>query len=196
MLHRNIARAPSVSAGKGQAARLSLADHVGLCSSSVHRAGARERMGDQMLEWMLMPIRRYADFKGRSRRKEFWLFQLLNFLVQVVLIGPLYYALISSMVAMRGMDESGNFESSAAGAMQWSDHPIAVGMAALGLLWGLFVLIPGIAVTVRRLHDIGRNGWWILIAFTIIGIIVLIVFYATDSEKATNQYGEYIAPTA
>jgi uncharacterized membrane protein YhaH (DUF805 family) len=53
-----------------------------------------------------------------------------------------------------------------------------------------------LAATVRRLHDIGRTGWWILIAFTIIGIIVLIVFYATDSEKATNQYGEYVAPTA
>jgi uncharacterized membrane protein YhaH (DUF805 family) len=58
------------------------------------------------------------------------------------------------------------------------------------------LFLPLLAATVRRLHDIGRTGWWILIAFTIIGIIVLIVFYATDSEKATNQYGEYVAPTA
>jgi uncharacterized membrane protein YhaH (DUF805 family) len=60
----------------------------------------------------------------------------------------------------------------------------------------LVLFLPLLAATVRRLHDIGRTGWWILIAFTIIGIIVLIVFYATDSEKATNQYGEYSAPTA
>lgn len=151
-----------------------------------------------MLEWMLMPIRRYADFKGRSRRKEFWLFQLLNFLVQVVLIGPLYYALISSMVAMRGMDESGNFESSAAGAMQWSDHPIAVGMAVLGLLWGLFVLIPGIAVTVRRLHDRDMSGWWYLglIVASIIPFVGLIagiaflVILCLEGTKGPNRFGD------
>ena len=72
---------------------------------------------------------------------------------------------------------------------------MAVGAGIAGVV-SLVLFLPLLAATVRRLHDIGRNGWWILIAFTIIGIIVLIVFYATDSEKATNQYGEYIAPTA
>ena len=57
------------------------------------------------------------------------------------------------------------------------------------------MILPLWAAGARRLHDIGRTGWWQLIAFTIIGIIVLIVWYATDSEKAANQYGEYVAPT-
>ena len=72
---------------------------------------------------------------------------------------------------------------------------MAVGAGTAGVV-SLVLFLPLLAATVRRLHDIGRTGWWILIAFTIIGIIVLIVFYATDSEKATNQYGDYVAPTA
>ena len=72
---------------------------------------------------------------------------------------------------------------------------MAVGAGVAGVV-SLVLFLPLLAATVRRLHDIGRTGWWILIAFTVIGIIVLIVFYATDSEKAANQYGEYVAPTA
>jgi uncharacterized membrane protein YhaH (DUF805 family) len=72
---------------------------------------------------------------------------------------------------------------------------MAVGAGVAGVV-SLVLFLPLLAATVRRLHDIGRTGWWILIAFTLIGIIVLIVFYATDSEKAANQYGEYVAPTA
>ena len=72
---------------------------------------------------------------------------------------------------------------------------MAVG-AGVAAVVSLVLFLPLLAATVRRLHDIGRTGWWILIAITIIGIIVLIVFYATDSEKATNQYGDYVAPTA
>ena len=72
---------------------------------------------------------------------------------------------------------------------------MAVGAGVAGVV-SLVLFLPLLAATVRRLHDIGRTGWWILIAFTLIGIIVLIVFYATDSEKAANKYGAYVAPTA
>jgi uncharacterized membrane protein YhaH (DUF805 family) len=58
-------------------------------------------------------------------------------------------------------------------------------------LYSLAVLIPGIAVTVRRLHDIGRNGWWFFLALVpIIGTIVLIVFMVKDSQPGENQYGQ------
>lgn len=150
-----------------------------------------------MLEWMLMPIRRYADFKGRSRRKEFWLFQLLNFTVSVVLFGPFYYALISSMMATGGMVEPGSYEAPAAGTMQWADHPIAVGLAALGALWALFVFIPGLAVTVRRLHDRDMSGWWYLgmvLAswIPLIGLIVGIAFLVIlclEGTRGPNRFG-------
>ncbi len=72
---------------------------------------------------------------------------------------------------------------------------MAVGVSIAGIV-SIAMILPLWAAGARRLHDIGRTGWWQLIAFTLIGIIVLIVFYATDSEKAANKYGEYIAPTA
>lgn len=58
-------------------------------------------------------------------------------------------------------------------------------------LVSLVFLVPTLAAGSRRLHDIGRTGWWQLLAFTVIGIIVLIIWYATDSEKAPNRYGDY-----
>lgn len=66
-------------------------------------------------------------------------------------------------------------------------------MAGLGLLGGLYslaVLIPSLAVSVRRLHDTSRSGWWLLIALIpLVGAIVLIVFMAQDSKPGENQYG-------
>lgn len=64
------------------------------------------------------------------------------------------------------------------------------GPGVIGLLYSLSVLIPGIAVSVRRLHDTERSGWWLLIAFVpIIGAIVLLVFMVQDSKSGQNQYG-------
>lgn len=64
------------------------------------------------------------------------------------------------------------------------------GPGVLGALYSLGVLIPGIAVAVRRLHDTGRSGWWLLVAFVpIIGGIALLVFMVLDSEPGQNQFG-------
>ncbi|MCW2648309.1 MAG: hypothetical protein JWP07_4418 [Pseudonocardiales bacterium] len=66
----------------------------------------------------------------------------------------------------------------------------AIGSTILGILVTLALLLPGIAVTIRRLHDTGRSGWWILIALVpLIGAIVLIVFACQDSQGGVNQYG-------
>lgn len=66
----------------------------------------------------------------------------------------------------------------------------ALGIALLGTLYSLAVLLPSVAVAIRRLHDTGRTGWWLLIGFIpIIGWIVLIIFYAQDSQPGPNQYG-------
>jgi uncharacterized membrane protein YhaH (DUF805 family) len=66
----------------------------------------------------------------------------------------------------------------------------AMGSVIFGLIVGLGLLIPSLAVGVRRLHDTGRSGWWLLIAFVpLVGAIVLIVFFCTDSQQGTNQYG-------
>jgi uncharacterized membrane protein YhaH (DUF805 family) len=67
---------------------------------------------------------------------------------------------------------------------------LAIGAQVLTLIYSLAVLIPGLAVGVRRLHDTGKTGWWLLIGLIpIVGIIVLIVFWATDGTPGVNQYG-------
>jgi len=61
---------------------------------------------------------------------------------------------------------------------------------ALGILYNLAVLVPGVGVGIRRLHDTDRSGWWILIALIpVIGIIILIVFLAQEGKPGQNQYG-------
>jgi uncharacterized membrane protein YhaH (DUF805 family) len=66
-----------------------------------------------------------------------------------------------------------------------------IGLAGiLSLIYALAVLVPGLAVGIRRLHDTGKSGWWLLIALIpIVGIIVLIVFFAQDSTPGVNDYG-------
>ncbi|MER6123590.1 DUF805 domain-containing protein [Streptomyces sp. NPDC001795] len=66
----------------------------------------------------------------------------------------------------------------------------AAGTSILGLLYTLAVLLPGLGVTVRRLHDTGKSGWWILISLIpLVGTIILIVFLATDGQPEPNQHG-------
>lgn len=60
----------------------------------------------------------------------------------------------------------------------------------VNFIWGLAVLIPSLAVCVRRLHDTGRSGWWLLLALVPVVNLVLIYFYVCDSTPGTNEYGE------
>lgn len=101
------------------------------------------------MEWMLKPLKRYAEFSGRSRRMEYWMFQLFMFLV---------YLTVVILMMMVG------------GSALMSGDPTAIATAGgaamiLGLIYLVFALamfIPSLAVTVRRLHDTNRSGWWIL----------------------------------
>jgi len=111
--------------------------------------------------WKKVVLESYLKFDGRSRRAEFWWYFLANLIISIVL----------------------NIVDAAIG---WGS---GVGGVLSGL-YGLAVLLPGIAVGIRRLHDTGKSGWWLLIAFVpIVGIIVLVVFWATDSTPGANQYG-------
>ena len=104
---------------------------------------------------------KYADFTGRARRSEYWYFTLFNVLVSMILGG-----------LSRSGDSSLNI------------------FTMLSSLYSLAVLIPGLAVCCRRLHDIGRSGWWVLIALIpLVGAIILIVWYCRDSQPGVNDYG-------
>jgi uncharacterized membrane protein YhaH (DUF805 family) len=111
-------------------------------------------------------LRRFASFRGRSRRKEFLVFNGINlalFLVIIVVAAAFY-----------------NADNPAAGN--------ALVFAWLG--FGLVMLLPGAAVTVRRLHDTGKSGWWILYPLIpFIGIAALVQMALVDGEKNTNRYG-------
>lgn len=117
------------------------------------------------MEWMLMPVRRYADFSGRSRRQEFWMFQLGIFLLYIAV-------LVVSVVV---------------GAISETLSAIVMGIFSLAML-GL--IIPSLAVAVRRLHDQDKSGWMLLLGLIpLIGSIILLVFYCTDGTPGPNQYG-------
>jgi len=140
------------------------------------------------MHWMILPLKRYADFEGRSRRMEYWMFQLLNIIVSIVLAGPFAFAVISADLAAGG---------------QPVDEPLAamgaLGFASIGL-YGLYVLAiicPAIAVTVRRFHDRGLSGWWVL-GLTLGGMIPFIGFLASiasfiitllPGDQGTNRFG-------
>lgn len=115
------------------------------------------------MNWYLEVLKKYAVFNGRARRKEYWFFILFNIIISLLL------------VVIDGI--TGSFSPEA-------------GMGLLGGLYTLAVLIPSIAVSVRRLHDTGRSGWWVLVALVpLIGAIVLLVFMVQGSKAGQNQYG-------
>ena len=114
------------------------------------------------MSWYLAVLKKYAVFSGRARRKEYWMFFLFNLIITVAL------TLIEQMAGI-------------------APEP---GQSVLAGLYSLAVLIPGLAVAVRRLHDTGRSGWWLLIGLVpILGAIVLLIFLVLDSEPGENAYG-------
>ena len=113
---------------------------------------------------------RYAKFNGRATRSEYWFYMLFYFIL-AVLVGMIDTLLINPMLGATSQQAGeGGF---------------------LQIILALVLLVPSIAIGVRRLHDIGKSGWWLLIGLVpIIGALVLIYFYVTDSQVGSNLYGE------
>ena len=115
------------------------------------------------MEWYTGVIKKYAEFTGRARRQEYWMFVLINMLISAGI----------------GIVE-------AAGGLTYTDG----GGGPLTGLYGLFVLVPGIAVAVRRLHDTGRSGWYLLMALIpLIGWIFVLIALIQDGDTGVNAYG-------
>ncbi|MFJ9260573.1 DUF805 domain-containing protein [Streptomyces bacillaris] len=108
------------------------------------------------MDWYLAVLKNYAGFSGRARRKEFWMFALVSFVISIVL------SIIGSLISTD----------------------------ILSYIYSLAILIPSLAVAVRRLHDTSRSGWWLLIGLVpLVGFIVLIVFFASEGKQEPNQHG-------
>ena len=137
------------------------------------------------MEWMLMPLRRYAEFTGRSRRMEYWMFALLNGIVSVVLGG----LMVAGGFTLPGMDGSAAAPESP-GLLFW----LGGGLLAM---WVLAVIVPSVAVGVRRLHDRDMSGWWylgfiLLSMIPLVGIfasIAMIVIFFLPGTPGPNKYG-------
>ena len=124
------------------------------------------------MEWMFLPYKRYADFTGRSRRLEFWMFMLFCWLVGFV--G--FFALLAA---------SGPFNDAAGDA-----GPAFTVVGALLGLFGLGSIIPAVAVQVRRLHDQNMSGWIALInLIPYLGALVMLVLMCIRGTRGENQYG-------
>jgi len=115
------------------------------------------------MKWYLKVLRQYADFNGRARRTEYWMFILFN----------LIFASIATVLD--------NVLGLTIGEFPYG---------YLYFLYALAIIIPSLAVAVRRLHDIGKSGWMILVTLIpLIGAIWLLVLLVTDSKPGANQYG-------
>lgn len=115
------------------------------------------------MNWYFAVLRKYAQFQGRSRRKEFWYFTLINALISMAC------GLVDSTLQLPTLVE---------------------GYGVLAALYAAFAFIPTVAVTVRRLHDQDRTGWWALIMLIpIVGMLVLLYFMIQDSTSGVNRFG-------
>ncbi|MDV7140457.1 DUF805 domain-containing protein [Maribacter sp. TH_r10] len=116
------------------------------------------------MNWYLKVLNQYADFNGRARRKEYWMFVLFNVLFAFIAM------ILDNVLGIA-------FEN--------------IGYGPIYGLYGLAVFIPGLAVGVRRLHDTGKSGWMLLVGLIpIIGAIWLLVLMATDGDSGDNKYGQ------
>ena len=113
------------------------------------------------MEWYIKVLKQYADFSGRARRKEYWMFTLFNIIMMFVLMFVI---------------------------MMVKGSPAMLALATIA--YSLYIIIPSIAVVVRRLHDIGKSGWWYFIVLVpLVGGILLIVWLCTDSQADENNWG-------
>lgn len=114
------------------------------------------------MQWYLEVLKKYAVFEGRAHRTEFWMFVLVSVVISIVL------GIVDAIIG------------TTAGA----------GGGLLQGIYGLAVLIPSLAVGARRLHDIDRSGWWQLLGLIpLVGIIILIVWWAKEGDRGPNPHG-------
>ncbi len=105
-----------------------------------------------IMNWYLKVLKQYADFSGRARRKEYWMFFLFH---MIIMYGLIILAGVLELAAL----------------------------ATVSMIYTLAVLVPAIAVGVRRMHDAGKSGWYVLIP------IYSLILTLTDSEAGSNKWG-------
>ena len=127
------------------------------------------------MDQMFVPLKRYAEFTGRSRRKEFWTYFLMFWVVLLVLM------YLDSALGLGGK---------ATGYADETGVGFNMNGGLLSLVFALATLVPNIAVAVRRLHDVGKSGWMLMIAIIpIIGWFYILFLYLQPGTTGPNAYG-------
>ena len=122
------------------------------------------------MKWYLRVLRNYAVFKGRARRKEYWSFVFLNMFFGWAM------ALLATLLGIL-------INPSSLGSSDERTQMVAISSSLGMIVYGLFVLIPSVAVAVRRMHDTGRNGWWIFVP------LANLIFLCRRGQPHENPYG-------
>ncbi len=124
------------------------------------------------MKYYIAALKKYATFSGRSRRSEYWYFVLFNF-----------FASILAVFIDRALGTTFN-------VTDLNGDPVFFPYGYIYFIYAIFTLIPSLAVTIRRLHDVGKSGWFIfIILIPFVGAIWLLVLFFTDSKFGPNQYG-------
>ncbi|HWS24189.1 MAG TPA: DUF805 domain-containing protein [Anaerolineales bacterium] len=120
-----------------------------------------DQIKENFNRYFMSQLNPYFNFDGRLGRRDFWMFVLINFVISLLI------TLVFSSILRLGWVAS-----------------------SLSGIYSLAILIPGLGVSIRRLHDVGKSGMWILIGLIpLIGLLVLLYFYLQDSQPGDNQYG-------
>ena len=112
------------------------------------------------MEWYLKVLKEFANFNGRSRRKEYWMFILFNIIISIVL------SILDSLLGLNYGELNTN--------------------GVLGSLYSLVILIPTFAVTTRRLHDVNKSGWLLVILYATIAVFATIIFTSMSNSDTPN----------
>ena len=127
------------------------------------------------MNYYIKVLKQYADFNGRARRKEYWIYNIINSIIG----GLLFFLDYRLGTTIEGLDLDITLTTNE-----------GLDLGILYIIYALFVFIPSLAVAVRRLHDVGKSGWMLLIALIpLIGSIWLLVLYLTNSNPGENKYG-------
>lgn len=126
------------------------------CGAAQHAEQTPLSQPSNVLGWYFIVLKKYATFKGRARRKEYWYFVLFSFIANTILI------VVDGLIGT--LNEN-------------------TGLGLLSSIYSIGVFLPSIAVSVRRLHDTNRSGWWLLVP------IIPFIFLLLDTKPETNKYG-------
>src|SRR5690606_13777530 len=133
---------------------------ISASQSSSAKSGTKPRAAYNALDWYVLAIKNYVNFSGRAERREFWFFVLMH------IAGSFLLGILDGLIF--GANNLSLFSS----------------------LFILFNMIPGISISVRRLHDIGKSGWWLLLSLIpLLGAILLIVWFIKPGDSEPNGYG-------